>query len=59
MKKLKEWETTFSDAEKEKNHLDKTYANADKRKEIDDKIRPLNRKLKDKVAEFEEFLGQD
>ena len=30
---LKTWETTFSDAEKEKNHLDKTYANAEKRKE--------------------------
>ena len=58
VKKLKEWETTFSDAEKEKNHLDKTYANADKRKEIDDKIRPLNRRLKDKVAEFEEFLDR-
>jgi DNA sulfur modification protein DndD len=58
LKKLKEWEITFSDAEKEKNHLDKTYANADKRKEIDDKIRPLNRKLKDKAAEFEEFLDK-
>lgn len=56
--KLIEWETTFSDAEKEKNNLDKTYANADKRKEIDDKIKPLNRKLKDKVTEFEEFLDR-
>jgi DNA sulfur modification protein DndD len=58
LKKLKEWETTFTDAEKEKNHLDKTYANAEKRKEIDDKIKPLNKKLKDKVAEFEEFLDR-
>lgn len=56
--KLTEWETTFSDAEKEKNNLDKTYANADKRKEIDDKIKPLNRKLKDKLTEFEEFLDR-
>lgn len=56
--KLIEWETTFSDAEKEKNNLDKTYANADKRKEIDVKIKPLNKKLKDKVTEFEEFLDR-
>lgn len=58
LKKLSEWETTFADAEKEKNNLDKTYANADKRKEIDDKLRPLNKKLKDKVTEFEEFLDR-
>ena len=57
-KKLVQWETTFSDAEKEKNHLDKTYANADKRKEIDDKIKPLNKKLKEKKGEFEEFLDR-
>ena len=55
---LKTWETTFSDAEKEKNHLDKTYANAEKRKEIDDKIKPLSKKLKDKVEEFQEFLDR-
>lgn len=58
LKKLSEWESTFTDAEKEKNELDKTYANADKRKEIDDKIRPLKRKLKEKVEEFEEFLDR-
>ena len=57
-KKLSEWETTFSDAEKEKNNLDKTYANADKRKELDDKLKPLNRKLKDKATEFEDFLDR-
>ena len=56
--KLSEWETTFSDAEKEKNNLDKTYANADKRKDIDDKLKPLNKKLKDKALEFEEFLDR-
>lgn len=57
-KKLSEWETTFSDAEKEKNNLDKIYANADKRKELDDKLRPLNKKLKDKAVEFEDFLDR-
>ena len=57
-KKLSEWETTFSDAEKEKNNLDKIHANADKRKVLDDKLRPLNKKLKDKAAEFEDFLDR-
>jgi DNA sulfur modification protein DndD len=57
-KKLTEWETTFADAQEEKNNLDKVYANADKRKELDDKLRPLNRKLKEKVTEFEEFLDR-
>jgi len=56
--KLSQWETTFSDAEKEKNNLDKTYANADKRRELDNKLKPLNRKLKEKVEEFEEFLDR-
>lgn len=56
--KLKEWEQTYEDAEAEKNELDKLYANAEKRKELDDKISPLNKRLKDKVAEFEEFLDR-
>ena len=58
IEKLSQWETTFADAEKEKNNLDKTYANADKRKEIDDKLKPLNKKFKDKVLEFEDFLDR-
>jgi DNA sulfur modification protein DndD len=57
-RKLSEWEITFSDAEKEKNNLDKIHANAGKRKELDDKLKPLNKKLKDKAAEFEEFLDR-
>lgn len=57
-KKLTEWETTFSDAEKEKNNLDKIHANAGKRKELDDKLKPLVKKLKDKASEFEEFLDR-
>ncbi|RKR05154.1 hypothetical protein C8C83_4486 [Flavobacterium sp. 90] len=56
--KLLEWETSYSDAEKEKNYLDKHHANAERRKELDDKIRPLNKKLRDKVDEFEEFLDR-
>jgi DNA sulfur modification protein DndD len=57
-KKLTEWETTFSDAEKEKNNLDKIHANAGKRKELDEKLKPLVKKLKDKASEFEEFLDR-
>lgn len=56
--KLLEWETSYSDAEKEKNYLDKHHANAERRKELDDKIRPLNKKLREKVEEFEEFLDR-
>ena len=58
IKKLTEWGTTFADDEKEKNNLDKTYANADKRKEIDDKLKPLNKNLKVKAADFEDFLDR-
>src|SRR5690606_25359773 len=49
--KLKEWEGTFSKAEKEKNELDKVYANADRRRELDDKIKPIQRRLKEKKEE--------
>jgi DNA sulfur modification protein DndD len=56
--KLLEWETTYSDAEKEKNQLEKHHGNAQKRKELEDKIKPLNKKLKEKSEEFEEFLDR-
>lgn len=56
--KLQEFEATFTIAEKEKNELDKVYANADKRRELDEKIRPVQRKLKEKKEEFEEFLDK-
>lgn len=56
--KLLEWETSYSDAQKEKNYLDKHHANAERRKELDDKIKPLAKKLRDKVEEFEEFLDR-
>lgn len=56
--KLREWEETFSKAEKEKNELDKVYANADRRKELDDKIKPIQRRLKEKKEEFEDFLDK-
>lgn len=56
--KLKEFEETYSIAEKEKNELDKIYANADKRRELDEKIKPIQRKLKEKKDEFEDFLDK-
>ena len=56
--RLKEWEETFSKAELEKNELDKVYANADRRKELDDKIKPIQRRLKEKKDEFEDFLDK-
>jgi DNA sulfur modification protein DndD len=57
-KKLSEFERTFEDAEKEKNELEKHHANAEKRKELDDKLKPLNKRLRDKANDFEEFLDR-
>ena len=56
--KLKEWQDTFDAAEKEKNELDKQYANAEKRKQIDDKLAPVRRRLREKKEEFENFLDR-
>jgi len=58
LQKLIEWETTYSDAEKEKNNLEKHHGNAQKRKDLEDKIKPLTKKLKEKSEEFEEFLDR-
>lgn len=57
-RKLKEWQDTYESAEKEKSELDKQYANAEKRKELDDKLKPLRKKLRDKKEEFESFLDR-
>lgn len=56
--KLKEWQSTYDTAEKEKNELDKQYASAEKRKELDDKLIPIRQKLRDKKEEFETFLDR-
>lgn len=58
LQKLEEFERTYREAEEEKTELDKHYSNAEKRKELDDKIKPLNRKLKEKAEEFEVFLDR-
>lgn len=56
--KLNEWQSTYDTAEKEKNELDKQYASAEKRKELDDKLKPIRQKLRDKKEEFETFLDR-
>lgn len=53
---LKVHEATFDDAVKEKIELDKNYSNAEKRKELDDKIKETNKVLKRISDEYEEFL---
>ena len=54
--KLKEYENLYNDAELEKNELDKTYANAKKRKELDDILKVENKKVRDAAEEYEDFL---
>lgn len=57
-KELKEWQHTHEKAIKEKNDLDKHYSNAEKRKELDDKLKPLRKKLREKKQEYENFLDK-
>jgi DNA sulfur modification protein DndD len=56
--KLEQWNQTLRAAEEEKTELDKIYANAEKRKEFDDKLKPLRKRLRDKQEEFETFLDR-
>jgi len=56
LKRLKEYEDTYNDAEYEKAELDKNYANAEKRKEFDDKLKIANKKARDITDDYEEFL---
>lgn len=56
--KLEQYNETLVNAEAEKNKLDKRYANAEKRKELDDQLKPLRKKLRDKKDEFETFLDR-
>lgn len=56
--KFEQYNETLANAEAEKNKLDKRYANAEKRKELDDQLKPLRKKLRDKKEEFESFLDR-
>lgn len=56
--KFDQWNETLQSAQNEKNELDKLYANAEKRKELDDKLKPLRKRLREKQDEFETFLDR-
>jgi DNA sulfur modification protein DndD len=53
---LKEFEKLYEAAEQEKNNLEQNFANAEKRKDLDDKITIKNRKLKGVKEEYDSFL---
>ncbi len=55
---LKQYEDNYEKAEQEKINLDKTYANAEKRKEIDDKLKIANKKVREANDEYMEFLDR-
>jgi DNA repair exonuclease SbcCD ATPase subunit len=55
-KNLKEFQQLYQEAEQEKNDLEQNFANAEKRKELDDKISAKNRSLKDAKEEYDSFL---
>ena len=54
--KLSEFSSAYEAAEQEKNDLEQNFANAEKRKELDDKISNKNRILKDVKGDYDSFL---
>ena len=54
--KLSEFNTLYEAAEQEKNDLEQNFANAEKRKELDDKISSKNRVLKGVKEEYDSLL---
>lgn len=56
LESLSEFQKLYEDAEREKNELDQKYANAEKRKELDEKISAKNRVLKSAKGEYDSFL---
>jgi DNA repair exonuclease SbcCD ATPase subunit len=54
--KLQEFNNLYEAAEQEKNDLEQNFANAEKRKELDDKILNKNRVLKAVKADYDIFL---
>jgi DNA sulfur modification protein DndD len=53
---LVEFQKLYEDSEREKNDLDQKYANAEKRKELDEKISAKNKILKSAKDEYDVFL---
>lgn len=54
--KLGEFEKLYDDAEQEKNELEQNFSNAEKRNELDNKIKEKNRKTTDVGNEYNDFL---
>ena len=54
--KLIEFSSLYEAAEQEKNDLEQNFANAEKRKELDDKISSKNRVLKNVKEDYDSFL---
>lgn len=56
LEKLAEFEQLYESAEQEKNDLEQNFANAEKRKELDDKIAEKSRFLRTVKEEYDLFL---
>lgn len=54
--KLNDYSSLYEAAEQEKNDLEQNFANAEKRKELDDKISSKNRIFKDVKDDYDSFL---
>lgn len=54
--KLNEFETLYDEAEHEKNELEQNFSNAEKRNELDNKIKEKNKKVNEIAEEYSDFL---
>lgn len=54
--KLSEFENLYDDAEREKNELEQNFSNAEKRNELDLKIKEKNKKANEVAEEYSGFL---
>jgi DNA repair exonuclease SbcCD ATPase subunit len=54
--KLIEFENLYDEAEQEKNELEQNFSNAEKRNELDNKIKEKNKKVNEVAEEYTNFL---
>lgn len=54
--KLSEFENLYDEAEQEKNELEQNFSNAEKRNELDNKIKEKNKKVNEVAEEYTNFL---
>lgn len=54
--KLGEFENLYDEAEQEKNELEQNFSNAEKRNELDNKIKEKNKKVNEVAEEYTSFL---